>query len=243
MGIYLVDYENVHNDGVTNIKMLKETDHVIIFYGDSIRSIPFDTHVEMMASKAKIEYIETHKTAKNYLDFQLATYLGYLIGQGEKGPVYLITNDTGYDSIVDFWTERNLIICRCPSIAVSDGKAGNEPPSVKKKKKKKKKSPVISKQKEQPMASENKEKPKIPETAAQSRKLPENFRKKLRTVLKEEKLPAGKYTSIYKAVDECPSKLELNNTLIKAFDNNQGSSIYNRIKKIYEESQTAKQAE
>ena len=112
MGIYLVDYENVHNDGVSNIKNLKETDHVVIFYGDSIRSIPFDTHVEMMTSRAKIEYIETHKTAKNYLDFQLATYLGFLIGQGEKGPVYLITNDTGYDSIVDFWTSRNLKICR-----------------------------------------------------------------------------------------------------------------------------------
>ena len=38
----------------------------------------------MMASKAAIEYIETHKVAKNYLDFQLATYLGFLIGKGEK---------------------------------------------------------------------------------------------------------------------------------------------------------------
>lgn len=38
----------------------------------------------MMASKAAIEYIETHKVAKNYLDFQLATYLGFLIGKGKK---------------------------------------------------------------------------------------------------------------------------------------------------------------
>ena len=80
MGIYLVDYENVHNDGVTDIKKLSASDRVVIFYGDSIKSIPFETHVEMMASKAAIEYIETHKVAKNYLDFQLATYLGFLIG-------------------------------------------------------------------------------------------------------------------------------------------------------------------
>ena len=84
MGIYLVDYENVHNDGVTDIQKLSASDRVVIFYGDSIKSIPFETHVEMMASKAVIEYIETHKVAKNYLDFQLATYLGFLIGKGKK---------------------------------------------------------------------------------------------------------------------------------------------------------------
>lgn len=95
MGIYLVDYENVHNDGVTDIQKLSASDRVVIFYGDSIKSIPFETHVEMMASKAAIEYIETHKVAKNYLDFQLATYLGFLIGKGEKGPVYIISQDTG----------------------------------------------------------------------------------------------------------------------------------------------------
>ena len=64
MGIYLVDYENVHNDGVTDIQKLSASDRVVIFYGDSIKSIPFETHVEMMASKAAIEYIETHKVAK-----------------------------------------------------------------------------------------------------------------------------------------------------------------------------------
>lgn len=108
MGIYLVDYENVHNDGVTDIQKLSASDRVVIFYGDSIKSIPFETHVEMMASKAAIEYIETHKVAKNYLDFQLATYLGFLIGKGEKGPVYIISQDTGFDSIVDFWRGRNI---------------------------------------------------------------------------------------------------------------------------------------
>ena len=117
MGIYLVDYENVHNDGVTDIKRLSASDRVVIFYGDSIKSIPFETHVEMMASKAVIEYIETHKVAKNYLDFQLATYLGFLIGKGEKGPVYIISQDTGFDSIVDFWRGRNIEAFRQPSIA------------------------------------------------------------------------------------------------------------------------------
>ena len=103
MGIYLVDYENVHNDGVTDIQKLSASDRVVIFYGDSIKSIPFETHVEMMASKAAIEYIETHKVAKNYLDFQLTTYLGYLVGQTDVKEYYVISKDSGYDSVIDFW--------------------------------------------------------------------------------------------------------------------------------------------
>ena len=35
MGIYLVDYENVHNDGVTDIQKLSASDRVVILYGDS----------------------------------------------------------------------------------------------------------------------------------------------------------------------------------------------------------------
>ena len=225
MGIYLVDYENVHNDGVTDIQKLSASDRVVIFYGDSIKSIPFETHVEMMASKAVIEYIETHKVAKNYLDFQLATYLGFLIGKGEKGPVYIISQDTGFDSIVDFWRGRNIEAFRQPSIA-----SPSTPKDVSLKKgtstkKKKKKSDHVPKE-------SKKETKEVKET-----KLPEAIRKKIRTELKDEKLPAGKYTSIYKAVEESENKLALNNALVKTFDTTIGSKIYNHIKKIYEDYQ------
>lgn len=60
---------------------------------------------------------------------------------------------------------------------------------------------------------------------------------KIRTELKDEKLPAGKYTSIYKAVEESENKLALNNALVKTFDTTIGSKIYNHIKKIYEDYQ------
>ena len=61
----------------------------------------------------------------------------------------------------------------------------------------------------------------------EKKKLPEAIRKKIRTELKDEKLPAGKYTSIYKAVEESENKLALNNALVKTFD----TSIDHVIKK------------
>ena len=237
MGIYLVDYENVHNDGVTDIQKLSASDRVVIFYGDSIKSIPFETHVEMMASKAAIEYIETHKVAKNYLDFQLATYLGFLIGKGEKGPVYIISQDTGFDSIVDFWRGRNIEAFRQPSIA-----SPSTPKDVSLKKgtstkKKKKKSDHVPKESKKETKEVKETKEIVEKKKPEKKKLPEAIRKKIRTELKDEKLPAGKYTSIYKAVEESENKLALNNALVKTFDTTIGSRIYNHIKKIYEDYQ------
>ena len=173
MGIYLVDYENVHNDGVTDIQKLSASDRVVIFYGDSIKSIPFETHVEMMASKAAIEYIETHKVAKNYLDFQLATYLGFLIGKGEKGPVYIISQDTGFDSIVDFWRGRNIEAFRQPSIA-----SPSTPKDVSLKKgtstkKKKKKSDHVPKESKKETKEVKETKEIVEKKKPEKKKLPE----------------------------------------------------------------------
>ena len=116
MSIYLIDYENVNAAGIEGIRNLKQDDQVHIFYSEQIKTIPFDKSIEMAQSKAKLEFIEMKKVGKNYLDFQLATYLGYLIGKGEKGFVYIISKDTGFDSIVDFWKGRNINICRQESI-------------------------------------------------------------------------------------------------------------------------------
>ena len=68
-------------------------------------------------------------------------------------------------------------------------------------KKKKKKSDHVSKESKKD-AKEITEKKK-----PEKKKLPEAIRKKIRTELKDEKLPAGKYTSIYKAVEESENKL------------------------------------
>ena len=149
----------------------------------------------------------------------------------EELAVYIISQDTGFDSIVDFWRGRNIEAFRQPSIA-----SPSTPKDVSLKKgtstkKKKKKSDHVSKESKKD-AKEITEKKK-----PEKKKLPEAIRKKIRTELKDEKLPAGKYTSIYKAVEESENKLALNNALVKTFDTSIGSRIYNHIKKIYEDYQ------
>ncbi len=127
MSIYLIDYENVNESGLEGVKSLKSDDQVHIFFSDQIKNIPFDRSIELTQSRAKIEFIRTHKTAKNYLDFQLSTYLGYLIGRGEKGEVIVVSNDKGFDSVVDFWKGRNITISRYENIANKPTGKNNTP--------------------------------------------------------------------------------------------------------------------
>lgn len=117
--LILVDYENVHNTGMNGFSSLTPNDTAVIFYGNAIKNIPFDLHVEIMNSEAKTEYVKTNKIAKNYLDFQLASYLGFRLGQGFNGQIIIISKDTGYNSIVDLWSERGYSILRAESIEVA----------------------------------------------------------------------------------------------------------------------------
>jgi hypothetical protein len=120
MNTYFIDYENVHESGLEGVMTLNEDDTVYIFYNKMTKSMPFERGIELARTKATVDFIETHKIAKNYLDFQLSTFLGYLIGKGETGAVYVISKDCGFDSLVDFWKKREITICRQESIVPTE---------------------------------------------------------------------------------------------------------------------------
>ncbi len=114
MATYLVDLENTGLAGLTGIDELSRNDKVIVFYGTRTGSIAFDKHVELTKAKAEVTYTKTERVAKNYLDFQLVTYLGYLIGSGQERVYYIISKDKGYDSCIEFWkkTDKQVTISR-----------------------------------------------------------------------------------------------------------------------------------
>ncbi len=116
MALYLIDFENVHDSGLNGICSLTDQDEVSIFYSNKSEHMSFDTHVNIMKSEARIKYIKLRRCAKNYLDFQLCTHLGYLIGSKTEGPYFIISKDTGYDSIIDYWRDHGITVTRQPSI-------------------------------------------------------------------------------------------------------------------------------
>ena len=116
MNYYLVDFENVKNRGLAGIEELARTDKVIIFYSDKVNTITFEVHGRIMDSKADILYKKVYVGSKNALDFQLASYLGYLIRENEGlGAVYnIVTADQGYRFLKDFWVAggEKVYICK-----------------------------------------------------------------------------------------------------------------------------------
>jgi hypothetical protein len=85
---------------------LSEGDNVIVFHGLNSGAISFDLHLQIFASLASFEYIRTQRSAKNYLDFQLATYLGYQVATTNASEFVIVSKDAGFDSVIDFWSKK-----------------------------------------------------------------------------------------------------------------------------------------
>ena len=114
---YLVDYENVHKTGLYGIDELEKNDKVIIFYSQHADKLPFSLHSQIIETKADITYFEVDTVGKNALDFQLASYIGYIIGKHPKCICYIISKDSGYENVCNFWRKYGRKICLVSDIA------------------------------------------------------------------------------------------------------------------------------
>ena len=112
MAYYLIDFENVKSRGMEGVELLTEEGTVCIFYSDNADSMTFDLHRKLNETKANIIYHKVAVGTKNALDFQLATYLGYLIcGQQNEGihPNYfIVTKDNGFTSLMVYWKAQGV---------------------------------------------------------------------------------------------------------------------------------------
>lgn len=110
MGYYFVDYENVKMDGLNGINKLETSDKVCIFYSEHADTLTFDLHKRLNESKATITFQKVEVGSKNALDFQLATFLGYEIAGNKEDAYYIVSKDTGYTSVCNFWKSRKIVI-------------------------------------------------------------------------------------------------------------------------------------
>lgn len=116
---YLIDYENVHKKGLYGIDELEKNDTVIIFYSQNADKLPFSLHSQIIETKAKITYFEVDTVGKNALDFQLSSYIGYIVGKHPKSMSYIVSKDNGYENVCNFWRKQGSKICLIPDISQS----------------------------------------------------------------------------------------------------------------------------
>lgn len=251
MAIYFVDYENVHDEGLKGIAQLKSNDRVVVFYSNNIKNIPFDLHVEISKSSAEVEYIKTNKTAKNYLDFQLASYLGYCIGKGYTNEVYIISKDTGYDSVVDLWKNRGISANRLTGIVATEKTksrtAQNKTAQNKNQQSKSKKSKTAQNNgsndknlvneeiKDNDSNIKDSKEKTVKSSNSQSYEFPEVYRKKVRQAIKKDEVVASKYGTIYKFIANTASIEEYENNMKSVFGKDKGQVLFEHTLSIYKE--------
>lgn len=125
---YLVDSENVGENWIDLLNY--EDDRFFIFYTDHSPRIDYEYVIKLVNSKNKLEFIKCF-VGNNALDFQLVSYLGYLLRPEEVGEMIIVSNDTGFDAVVHFWKDQGVDIKRLATkiIESKETKIGEVPVS------------------------------------------------------------------------------------------------------------------
>lgn len=196
--IYLIDYENVKS--LTGIAELSNSDSVIVFYTKNANTLTFDDLFVIQGTEIKIECKQV-ATGNNALDFQLSTYLGFLIGQNFTD-FCIVSKDKGYDSIINFWkNEKGITIQRRNSLS---------------------KTPVTT-----PKETLSQENPPKQE----KKTTPQQPTQDMKTVLSSLNLTKNEIAEVKRIVDKYKTKQTINSNLQKHFkDNEKVGQIYKAIK-------------
>ncbi len=108
---YLVDTENVGSVWVDLIPTMAKQDCLLLFYTVNSSGISYEDLLKLAGQEQKYQMIQCF-TGRNGLDFQLVSYLGYLIKSNAKAEYIIISNDIGYDAVVRFWNEKDVSVSR-----------------------------------------------------------------------------------------------------------------------------------
>lgn len=120
--IYLIDTENVRTVWTLLLDRMTENDKIYVFYTANSGNIKYEDLNGVISSGKNVELIQCH-TGKNGLDFQLVSYLGYLIRNNENADYCIISDDSGYDAVIKFWEGRDVDVTRKTAFQVSGKQA------------------------------------------------------------------------------------------------------------------------
>ena len=124
---FLVDSENVNDNWLMLFDMADEDDEIIVFYTKKSPHMSYMSVIRLMENnKINIRFEESYE-GTNALDFQLVSYMGYLMGcagsfsenkcdaasaESCDDEYIIMSNDTGYDPAVRFWKDKGFAVRR-----------------------------------------------------------------------------------------------------------------------------------
>jgi hypothetical protein len=125
MNYYLIDFENVGADGIKDFNGITEGDAFIIFYSENRKNITIDIMEHISSMKLQFKSFKVDVGTKNALDFQLSSYLGYVIGSDPSSNFYIVSNDKGYDCLCSYWSHMGTYVSRISMNSVNNATVNN----------------------------------------------------------------------------------------------------------------------
>ena len=225
---YLIDSENVGSTWANLLQEGKKFD-LYIFVTENAKSLNFSLLKELTnENNHRINIIECYP-GKNSLDFYLSSYLGYLIGKNRHSSYLVVSQDTGFDHVIDYWNSEGDDVTRINT------KPEKKKPGRKAKVNKDSETRVIAKKEVPAENKEAKKAPAIKKTkTTKPKKESDQSRDLLKNLLKD--YPENEIDEIKKLLDSTPAdkrsdKNHIYRKLVRKYKNEKGLAIYTLIKK------------
>lgn len=124
-----VDYENTQPGHIGLITERQPNIKIKIYLGRHQNMIPLSLARAMHALGENAEYIQLDSSRRNAIDFNIAFQLGELAIQHPESKFSILSNDPGFDAIVDSLKTKGISCARYPDIETLLEHTSEPPPS------------------------------------------------------------------------------------------------------------------
>lgn len=100
--VYLVDTENVPSKWIPLFDNLGVDDKIILFYTSNSSRYPLEIVDLCVKNREKLVFVKCFNGHANALDFQLAAVNGYLFKEDPTAEYVVVSEDGGYDGMIEF---------------------------------------------------------------------------------------------------------------------------------------------
>ncbi len=111
---YLIDYENVSGKNLAKMGHIEKGDRVFVLYPQTQPDPGEKADVKGFLGDTgeRARCVKVRSGKKNALDFQLSALLGTLAGQNPSETFHVVSNDTGFDFVVEFLAGEGYAVDR-----------------------------------------------------------------------------------------------------------------------------------
>lgn len=120
---YLMDLENVGIKALRGIDLLEKDAEVVIFISNTAHIATTELQEDILRSSASVRTFFCGASCKNGMDFEIAAYFGEIIKRAGTKRISIISNDKGYQALMDYGMRVRKTVCVYPAPAIMEAYA------------------------------------------------------------------------------------------------------------------------